>query len=96
MKARVRHALMLVKIGAMLTAYLRAAMGCARYEILEDDSTYYGEIPGFQGVWANAETLEECREELESVLGEWLLVCIADHLPVPVVDGLDINIRRAA
>jgi len=34
----------------MLTGYVRAAMRRARYEILPDDGTYYGEILGFQGL----------------------------------------------
>ena len=39
----------------------------ARYEILPDDGAYNGEIPGFQGVWANEDTLEACPDELQSV-----------------------------
>lgn len=50
----------------MLTSYIGAAMHHATYEIL-DDGTYYGEIPGFQGVYANANTLEACREEWEQL-----------------------------
>ncbi len=46
----------------MLTEYIRAAMRQAKYEILPDDNTFYGEIPGFQGMWANEPSLEECRE----------------------------------
>ena len=38
----------------MLTRYVEAAMRRARYEILKDDGTYYGEIPGCRGVYANA------------------------------------------
>ena len=38
----------------MLTKYIQAAMHQAKYKILSDDDTLYGEIPGFQGVWANA------------------------------------------
>ncbi|MCL5279670.1 MAG: type II toxin-antitoxin system HicB family antitoxin [Planctomycetes bacterium] len=57
----------------MLTKYLQAAMRHARYEILTDDQTYYGEIPECEGVYANAPTLEECRSELEAVLEDWLL-----------------------
>ncbi len=45
----------------MLKKYIRAAMGRAHYEILVDDSSSYGEIPGFDGVYANADTLEQCR-----------------------------------
>ena len=37
----------------MIREYLAAAMKRANYEILSDDGTYYGEIPGFHGVYAN-------------------------------------------
>ena len=57
----------------MLTAYIQTAMQQARCKILEDGS-YFGEIPGFQGVWANEETLEDCRRVLQEVLEEWLLL----------------------
>ena len=57
----------------MLTAYISAAMARARYRII-DDETYFGEIPGLRGVWANAKTLEVCRSELQEVLEDWLVV----------------------
>ena len=63
----------------MLREYIQAAMKKARYEILPDDNAFYGEIPGFDGVYANADTLEGCREELEEVLEEWLLFRISRH-----------------
>lgn len=72
----------------MLTEYFRAAMRHAHYEILSDDGTFYGEIPGFQGVYANAETLEACRDLLEEILEEWILLRVARHLPLPVIDGI--------
>lgn len=68
----------------MLTNYIRAAMRHARYEILPE-GTFYGEIPGFNGVWAEADTLEACRNELEEVLEEWILLGVAKHHPLPVV-----------
>ena len=77
----------------MLTRYLQAAMRAGRYEILPDDGTYYGEIPGFEGVWANASTLESCREELEEVLEEWLLFRVSRQLPLPVVEGVELLAR---
>lgn len=80
----------------MLTRYLQAAMRAGRYEILPDDGTYYGEIPGFEGVWADASTLESCREELEEVLEEWLLFRVSRQLPLPVVEGLELRIREVA
>jgi predicted RNase H-like HicB family nuclease len=67
----------------MLTTCIRAAMGKARYEILADDKSYYGEIPGFDGVYANASTLEECRQELESTLEDRILFRVSRSLVLP-------------
>lgn len=78
----------------MLLKYIQAAMHRARYEILPDDGTFYGEIPGFDGVYANADTLEACREELEEVLEEWILFRISRNLPLPVVDQLELTIKE--
>ena len=64
----------------------------AKYEILEDDGSFYGHIPELHGVWANADTLEECREELESVLEGWILLGVALHHPIPLVDGIEIRV----
>ena len=68
----------------MLTNYIRNAMKRAKYEILPDDGSIYGEIPGFEGVYANADNLEDCREELEDVLGEWTLLRVYKNLSLPV------------
>jgi len=59
--------------------YIEAAMRRAKYEILQDDESYYGEIPGFDGVYANAPTLEVCREQLAEVLEDWILIGVAEH-----------------
>ena len=66
----------------------------ARYEILPEDGTFYGEIPGFAGVWANAKTLEGCREELEEVLEEWVLLGVSRNLPLPIVDGIELAVKE--
>ena len=63
-------------------------MKTAKYEILSDDGTFYGEIPGFDGVWANAQALEGCRDELEEVLEEWILFRVSKNIPMPTVNGL--------
>lgn len=57
----------------MLLDYVKAAMSRAKYAPIED-GTYFGEIPGFRGVWANAQTRSECRRELQEVLEEWIVV----------------------
>lgn len=80
----------------MLTDYIRAAMRHARYEVLPDDGTYYGEIDGFQGVWANAAILEDCRQELQEVLEEWMLFRLANGLPLPIVDGIELTAPHVA
>jgi predicted RNase H-like HicB family nuclease len=80
----------------MLTKYLDAAMRRAHYEILADDGTFYGEISECRGVYANASTLEECREELAAVLEDWLLVRIHKNLAIPQIAGLTLEVRQEA
>ena len=80
----------------MLSQYLKAAMQRARYEILSDDGTYYGEIPGFEGVLANASTLEACRDQLEEVLEDWILIGISEHHELPIVDGIELKVKEVA
>ena len=79
----------------MVTKYLRAAMRGAKYELLEEGG-YYGSIPGFDGVWADAACLEDCRDELEEVVQEWLLFRLSRQLPVPILDGIDLVVREVA
>jgi predicted RNase H-like HicB family nuclease len=79
--------------GIMLTEYIGAAMHHARYEILPD-GTFYGEIPGFRGVYANAATLESCREELQEVLEGWIVLGLRLGHTLPGVDGITLAIER--
>jgi predicted RNase H-like HicB family nuclease len=80
----------------MLSQYIQAAMRQAKYEILSDDEGFYGEIPGFQGVYANAETLEDCRNELAEVLESWIFFRISRNLDMPVVNGLRLAIEKVS
>jgi predicted RNase H-like HicB family nuclease len=80
----------------MLTEYIAAAMHHAKYEILPDDGTYYGEIPECQGVWANAATLEACRDELQEVLEDWIMIGLRLGHELPVIDGISLNPAPAA
>ena len=73
----------------MLIAYIQRAMRLAEYEILKDRQ-YYGEIPGFDGVWAQAQNLEACREELQSALEDWLILGLRMGHKLPVVDGIQL------
>jgi predicted RNase H-like HicB family nuclease len=77
----------------LLTNYIRAAMRRATYEILPD-GTYYGEIPGFQGVYANEQTLEDCRESLQEVLEGWIILGLRLGHTLPVVDGISLTVEK--
>ena len=72
----------------MLSEYLNKKLGSARYKILKDGS-YFGEIPGLRGVWANAKNLENCRQELKEVLEDWFLMKIRAKERIP---GFEIKI----
>ena len=75
----------------MVFEYIQKALERAEYKKLED-KTWFAEVPGFQGVWANGETVEECRKELSEVLEEWLLLKIKDGDPIPSMDGIKIRV----
>lgn len=75
----------------MLATYMDRALEKAVYEIIEDDGTYWGEIPELQGVWANHKTLEGCRKELREALSDWLALRLRLGLPIPVMEGIDLN-----
>ena len=75
----------------MLANYIEQAMERAIYEIMESEGTYWGEIPGLQGVWARHATLEGCRRELREALSDWIALRLRLGLPVPVVAGIDLN-----
>ena len=68
--------------------YIDIAIGMAEYKVLDDDGSYYGEIPGLQGVWANADTLEECREELREVLEGWIELGIVLGHDIPDIQTI--------
>jgi predicted RNase H-like HicB family nuclease len=80
----------------MLTAYINAALRKAHYEMLPDGEGYFGAIEGLQGVWAQAETLEACREELREVLEEWIVLGLKMGHTLPSIDGMTLTIQEVA
>jgi len=79
------------EIVKMLASYIDKAMELAVYEIIEDDGTYWGEIPGLQGVWANYQTLEGCRRELKEGLSDWLALRLRLGLDIPLIENINLN-----
>ncbi len=75
----------------MLASYLDKAIEQATYEIIEDEGTYWGEIPGLQGVWARHATLVGCQRELREALSDWIALRLRLGLPIPVLENIDLN-----
>ena len=69
----------------MITEYIEAAMAQAKYEIIEDEEPYYGEVPSLAGVWATGETLEECRKNLAEVIDSWIVTRLKKGLAIPLI-----------
>lgn len=75
----------------MLASYLDQAMKIATYEIIEDEGTYWDEIPGLQGLGARHQTLEGCRRELREVLSDWVALRLRLGLTVRGIAEIDLN-----
>ena len=76
----------------MLSDFIAKKLREARYKILED-GTYFGAIPSIKGVWANAKNLEDCRNELQEVLEDWVILKVRSG---ERVSGLEIRADRRA
>jgi len=79
----------------MIIEYCQKAIEKAEYKKLED-GTWFAEIQGFRGVWANGKTVEECRRELLTVLEEWIILKLRDGDSIPEVDGFRVQITELA
>jgi predicted RNase H-like HicB family nuclease len=75
----------------MLAHYLDVAMEMAKYEIIEDDAAYWGEVPGLQGVWARDHTLAGCQRELREALSDWLALRLRLGLEIPELARMNLN-----
>lgn len=78
----------------MVTRYIQEAMRRAQFKHLED-GTCFGEIPGLAGVWANESTSKVCREVLQEVLEEWLVMKIRDGDAIPRMGRVRLSIQAA-
>ena len=72
----------------MFNEYIEKKLKSAKYKILKDGS-YFGEVKGVRGVWANAKNLEDCRQELKEVLEDWFLLKVRAKEKIP---GFEIKI----
>ena len=75
----------------MLAHFLDVAMEIAKYEIIEDNASYWGEIPGLQGVWARHQTLAGCQSELREALSDWVALRLRLGLEIPEIARINLN-----
>jgi predicted RNase H-like HicB family nuclease len=75
----------------MLVEYIEEALKRARYEMIEDEEPYYGEVEELKGVWAIGKSLEECRNNLKEVIEGWILLSIKKGLPIPALGNNEIR-----
>lgn len=62
----------------MLTEFILSKLKLAKYKLLKD-GTYFGEISGLKGVWANGKNLKVCKKELQEVLEDWLFLKVRNQ-----------------
>ena len=77
----------------LLGEYIEISMNDAVITLL-CDGTYFAEIPCFQGAWANADTAEQCRQEMKEVLEDWILLGIKLGHEIPVMGSIDLNAKE--
>jgi len=79
------------RVNSMIIQYIETALAHARYELIDDEEPYYGEIPELPGVWATGKTLEECRHNLMETIDGWIIVRLRRGLPIPPIDNCTIE-----
>ncbi|HET6498434.1 MAG TPA: type II toxin-antitoxin system HicB family antitoxin [Coriobacteriia bacterium] len=76
----------------LIDKYVGMAMRLAETERL-DDRSYYAEIPGFAGVWADGGSKRAALRELESTLRAWIDAKITDgDHDLPLVGEINLNV----
>ena len=72
----------------MIGQYLQAAMSKARFKPIDDPEPVFGEIPECPGVWATGKTEAECRQTLQEILEDWVLLGVRLGHTLPEIDAL--------
>lgn len=76
----------------LIKRYAMLAAQRAEAEQLQDGS-WYAEIPGFPGVWAQGKSEAEVVRELETVVRDWALLKIQDKdRDLPIIGLIDLNV----
>ena len=78
----------------MLQEYFKKSLEKAIYEHIDKGKRYYGEIPGFRGVWAAGIAIEECRSQLLEALEGWVILRLRRNLPIPGFTAKSVTLPR--
>ena len=78
----------------MIREYLNEALEEAKYDIIKDETPFYGEVPGLEGVFATGKTLEECRRNLSEVIDDWIVIRLRKGLTIPPLGGKKIDLPK--
>lgn len=70
--------------------YIIRAIRRAEFERLEDGSVV-AHLSGFPGLVALGPDAKSCLDDLWDRLDDWIRVSIDEVLPLPVLDGVDLN-----
>lgn len=71
--------------------YMAAALAGARYELLEEEGVIGATIPGCAGVIAFGFTREECSNELQRRLSDWINVGLRRGIDLPTLNGVRLD-----
>lgn len=80
----------------MLTQYIQEAMRLAVVEYDDEDRKWYGEIPDCRGVIGVGDDEESARRDTQEALEGWIIIGLRFGDPLPVLGGVDLNVREAA
>ena len=74
----------------MIPEYIERSLAHARYELINDEEPWYGEIPELEGVYATGKTFEACQASLKDVVNGWIIVRLRKGLLIPLIDNCTI------
>jgi hypothetical protein len=55
------------------------------------DGTFYGWVEELPGVWSNGASLNECQQELQAVIEDWLLLGLKLGHRITPLGAIDLN-----
>lgn len=77
-----------------INEYIHEAAKLARYEWCDDVKQWAAMLDELSFCWAQADTLEETRDQLLEVIEGWIIVGLQHDDEIPVINGMCIGYER--